>query len=161
MKRGPLIIVSGPSGSGKTTLIHHALREGRRPLRLAVSATTRPPRKGEKDGEDYYFWSLQRFEEAREAGKFLEYAQVHGLNWYGTPKDEVDGYREKGVGVILDIDVAGAAKVRSVCPDQVSVFVKLSCWEMYEQRHAAARLGDGRNDGPAIGDRSPRAGPHR
>ena len=134
MTRGPLIIVSGPSGSGKSTLIRRVLQEGKYPLRLAVSATTRPPRPGEREGVDYHFWSPQRFEQECLLGAFLEYARVHGQNWYGTPRAEVEGYREKGVGVVLDIDVEGAAQVRAACPDQVSVFVKLSRWEMYEER---------------------------
>jgi guanylate kinase len=133
MTPGPLIIVSGPSGSGKSTLIREVLR--REPgLRLAVSATTRPPRPGEKEGIDYHFWSPERFREQLEAGAFLEHALVHGQYYYGTPKSEVEGYREKGIGVILDIEVQGAAQVRRLCPDHLSIFVTLPRWEMYEQR---------------------------
>jgi guanylate kinase len=135
LDKGPLIIVSGPAGSGKSTLIHRVQEAaGKYPLRLAVSATTREPRAGEKDGVDYHFWTSQRFEEQRAARAFLEYAQVHRRDWYGTPRSEVAGYREKGIGVILDIDVEGAAQVRRVCPDAVSVFIKLPVWEEYEKR---------------------------
>jgi guanylate kinase len=134
MTRGPLIIVSGPSGSGKSTLIHRVLQEHRYPLRLAVSATTRPPRPGECNGVDYHFWTLEQFLQQVEAGAFIEYARIHGRHYYGTPRAEIDGYREKGIGVILDIDVQGAAQVRPLYPDHLSVFVELSKWEMYEQR---------------------------
>jgi guanylate kinase len=134
MSNRPLIIVSGPAGSGKSTLIQRVLRETKLPLRLSVSATTRPPRDGERDGVNYHFWSWERFEKELAAGGFLEHAVVHGQNYYGTPRSEVDGWREKGYGVILDIDVQGAAQVRAVYPEAKSVFVKLPHWEMYEQR---------------------------
>lgn len=133
MKRGPLIIVSGPSGSGKSTLIRRILQEGRLPLRLAVSATTRSPRPGEVNGVDYTFWTKERFEQELARGAFLEHATVHG-NYYGTPRTEVDAYRETGTGVLLDIDVQGAEQVRRFYPDHVSIFVKLPRWEMYEER---------------------------
>jgi guanylate kinase len=134
MPPGPLIIVSGPAGSGKSTLIHRVVQEGRYPLRLAVSATTRPPRRGERDGVDYYFWTPERFQEELAAGAFLEHARVHGMHCYGTLRSEIDRCRENGHGAILDIDVQGAEQVRRVYPEHVSVFVALPSWEMYEER---------------------------
>src|SRR5262245_33069123 len=134
MTPGPLVIVSGPSGSGKSTLIRRVLAEETRPLRLAVSATTQPSRPGERDGVDYHFWTPEQFQEQLNRGAFLEHAQVHGKYLYGTPRSEVDGYRERGVGVILDIDVQGAAQVRPLYPDHLSIFVALSDWETYERR---------------------------
>jgi guanylate kinase len=134
MTPGPLFIVSGPSGSGKSTLIHRVVGSHEFPLRLAVSATTRPKRPGERDGIDYHFWSPERFEAEVQAGRFLEHAIVHGQHRYGTPRSEVEGYREKGTGVILDIDVKGAAQVRPLFPDHVSIFIKLPNFEMYRQR---------------------------
>ena len=134
MTLAPLIIISGPSGSGKSTLIRAAVAEKRTPLRLAISATTRPPRPGEVDGVDYYFWPLERFQRCLAEGAFLEHAQVHGKHYYGTPQSEVDGYRERGVGVILDIDVQGAAQVRPLYPDHLSVFVGLSDPATYGRR---------------------------
>jgi guanylate kinase len=121
-KPGPLIIISGPSGSGKSTLIRRVLAEGRLPLRLSVSATTRPPRPGERDGVEYHFWTEDRFRAAVAAGAFVEWAEVHG-RLYGTPRDEVDPYRARGVGVILDIDVEGFTQVRTRYPERLSVFV--------------------------------------
>jgi len=131
--KGPLIILSGPSGSGKSTIIRRLLAGGGLPLRLSVSATTRPPRPGEKDGVDYYFWDRARFDRELRAGAFLEQATVHGA-CYGTLRREVDSYRERGIGVILDIDVQGAAQVRQQCPDSISVFLRASSLAVYEKR---------------------------
>lgn len=133
MPKAPLIILSGPSGSGKSTVIARLLERTALPLRLSVSATTRPQRPGEKDGVQYYFWTPSRFEEGLEAGEFLESANVYG-NYYGTLKREVDPYREQGNGVLLEIDVQGAATVRQKCPDSVSIFLRASSMEEYEKR---------------------------
>src|SRR5205823_14115137 len=109
MRRGPLIILSGPSGAGKSTVIKRLLDRFAGRLRLSVSATTRPRREGEREGVDYSFWDRDKFEAEKARGGFLEWAEVYG-NLYGTPKDEVDRYRGMGVGVLLDIDVQGAAQ---------------------------------------------------
>ena len=134
MAQGPLIILSGPAGAGKSTVIRRLLAESGLPLRLSVSATTRPPRPGEKEGVDYYFWTRERFVQQVAAGAFLEWAEVHGSNLYGTLRSEVDGYRAKGLGVLLDIDVKGAEQVRRSSPDNVSIFLRAPSWEVYEQR---------------------------
>ena len=131
--RAPLIIVSGPSGSGKSTLIGQVLEKQGWPLRLSVSATTRTMRPGERSGIDYFFLSKEQFVEEIEAGAFLEFALVHD-NYYGTLQGEVEPYRQKGVGVILDIDVQGASQVRSKYPDNVSIFVRAGSIAIYEQR---------------------------
>jgi guanylate kinase len=133
MDKGPLIILSGPSGSGKSTVIRRLLASPDPPLRLSVSATTRPRRDNERDGVDYHFWTRRRFDEGVEAGEFLEWAEVFG-NRYGTPRQEVEPWRQRGVGVILDIDVQGAAQVRRHCPDAVSIFLRTSSPETYERR---------------------------
>jgi guanylate kinase len=133
MAVAPLIIVSGPSGSGKSTVIRRLLAEERLPLRSSVSATTRAPRSGERDGVEYHFWTHERFQEQVRAGAFLEWAEVHGQA-YGTLREEVEPYRARGVGVILDIDVQGAEQVRRACPDNCSVFLRAPTWEEYERR---------------------------
>jgi guanylate kinase len=136
MALGPLIIVSGPSGSGKSTLIAALLAEKTWPLRLSVSATTRPRRPSEIDGIHYHFCSRAQFQHEREGGGFLEWAEVHG-NWYGTPVREVTPYREQGCGVILDIDTKGQEQVTRLCPDAVSIFVRTSSMAEYERRLGA------------------------
>jgi guanylate kinase len=131
--KGPLIVLSGPSGSGKSTVIARLLAVAELPLRLSVSATTRPPRDHEQDTVHYHFWSRAEFEREIAAGEFLEWANVFG-NYYGTLRREVEPYRAKGIGVLLDIDVQGAAQVRQKCPDVVTVFLKAPSLAVYEQR---------------------------
>ncbi len=92
----PLIIVSGPSGCGKSTLVGELLRITSKPLRVSISATTRPARAGETDGKHYHFWTRERFESEIAADRFLEHAFVHGDHHYGTPRGEVEPYLHKG-----------------------------------------------------------------
>lgn len=133
MPLGPLIILSGPAGTGKSTVVKDLLAaEGPR-LRQSISATTRPARYNELDGRDYHFWTRERFEEEVRAGAFLEWADVFG-HLYGTPRSEVDPYRARGVGVVLVIDVQGAAQVRQHCPDAVSIFLRAPSLAACEQR---------------------------
>jgi guanylate kinase len=129
----PVFILSGPSASGKSTVLTRLLAEKDVPLRLSVSATTRPARKTERDGIHYHFWTRQRFEDAVAAGAFLEWADVFG-NLYGTLVSEVQPFREQGTSVILDIDVQGAAQVRQKCPEAVTFFLRTSSQEIYEKR---------------------------
>jgi guanylate kinase len=133
MAQGPLIILSGPSGVGKSTVIRRLMAEGGLPLRLSVSATTRPMREGEREGVDYYFWTPERFQKEIDEDGFLEWAEVHGRR-YGTLRSDLDGWQGRGWGVLLDIDVQGAEQVRRKCPDALSIFLKLPSWEMYEER---------------------------
>lgn len=131
--RGPLVIVSGPSGSGKSTVIARLLATSKLPLHLSVSATTRPPRPGERDGVHYHFWDPELFAQEMRAGAFLEWACVHGQR-YGTLRQEVEPFRDRGIGVLLDIDVQGAEQIRKQCPDTVSVFLRAPALDVYEQR---------------------------
>ncbi len=131
----PLIVVSGPSGVGKTTLVDALLARKTLPLRRAITATTRPARPGELSEVSYHFWTHDRFREAIAKGEMLEFAEVHGRDFYGTPRSEVDLYRERGVGVILVIDVQGAGQIRAAYPhDQLSVFVYPPTFEDLERR---------------------------
>jgi guanylate kinase len=102
-------------------------------LHLSVSATTRLPRSGERDGVHYHFWTQERFDQAVAAGEFLEWANVHGAR-YGTLRSEVDSYREQGKGVILEIDVQGAAQIRKQYAECVSIFLRASSLAAYEER---------------------------
>ncbi len=120
-RNGFLLVVSGPSGAGKGTLVSHLI-EQRPDCVFSVSATTRARRSTEVDGREYQFLSKEEFEHRREAGYFLETAEVHG-NLYGTPIEQVDSQVRAGRVVVLDVDVQGGASVRRVRPDAVSVFV--------------------------------------
>jgi guanylate kinase len=148
MQKGPLIVVSGASGSGKSTVIALVLARAKQAgfrLRLSISATTRQPRAGELDGVHYYFWTRQRFEMARQAGAFLEWAEVHGC-YYGTLRTEVEPNRNEGWGVILDVDVQGMEQVRVACPDLLTVFLRANSLATYEERLRKR----GTEDEPAI-----------
>ena len=109
-RTGILFVLSAPSGAGKTTLIS-SLRQ-KPDFVYSVSCTTRPPRRGEVDGEDYFFLTEEQFQERAAHGDFLEHARVHG-HLYGTPKSTVVGHLKRGVDVLLDIDTLGAAEVRA------------------------------------------------
>ncbi|MGC6426697.1 MAG: guanylate kinase [Akkermansiaceae bacterium] len=112
-RTGILLLVSGPSGSGKTTLCRRLAGEDE--AHYSISCTTRPPRSGEVNGQDYHFLDRADFAEKIAAGEFLEHAEVHG-NHYGTLKSEVLGYLAEGQDVVMDIDVQGADLVRA-CDD--------------------------------------------
>jgi guanylate kinase len=134
MDQGPLIVVSGPSGVGKTTVVDALLRLKTLPLRRAVTATTRDGRANEVPEVSYHFWTAEEFDRAVREGRMFEYAKVFGTDWYGTPRSEVDPYRAAGTGVILVIDVQGAARVRALCPDCLSVFIRPPSFEELEAR---------------------------
>ncbi len=117
----PLIVVSGPSGVGKSTVVAEALRINP-DIWLSVSATTRPPRPGEVEGENYFFCDDETFAAMREAGELLEWAQFAG-NSYGTPAGPVAASRAAGRPVLLEIEVQGARQVRKAVPDATLVFL--------------------------------------
>jgi guanylate kinase len=115
-RRGILFVVSAPSGAGKTTLCN-ALRQTK-DFVYSVSCTTRGPRSGEIDGEDYFFLTKEEFARRVENGEFLEYAAVHGHH-YGTLRSTVLEHLDKGVDVLLDIDIQGAAAIRACVDVQI------------------------------------------
>ena len=120
MKAFP-IIVSSPSGAGKTTIIDAVLKRNKTVARV-VTATTRAPRKGEKDGKDYHFWTIKQFEQAIKKNQMLEWARVH-TSYYGIPKKSVDGLLKKGICPILVIDVQGARTIKGIYPQAATVFI--------------------------------------
>jgi guanylate kinase len=114
-------VLSAPSGAGKTTIAHR-LRARRDDVVFSISATTRPPRDGERDGVDYHFVAEDEFRRMIEAGELIEWAQVHG-SFYGTPLRNVRDARARGQFLLLDIDVQGARQIRDRVPDAVRVFI--------------------------------------
>jgi guanylate kinase len=116
-----LFVITGPSGVGKGTLIGRLL-ERVPELELSVSATTRPPRPGERDGVDYHFMSPEEFDRLAAEGQLLEHATYSGHR-YGTPRSEVEPRLESGRSVVLEIEVQGARQVRQAMPEAVQVFV--------------------------------------
>ncbi|MGQ9475806.1 MAG: guanylate kinase [Actinomycetota bacterium] len=132
MRRGRLFVVAGPSGAGKGTLISELLKRYPQ-ARLSVSATTREPRPGEREGVEYHFLDRKEFQRRAQAGDFLEWAEVHG-NLYGTPRRAVEEWLERGHDVILEIDVQGARQVRERMPEAVTVFVTPPSLEALEER---------------------------
>ncbi|MGG6240693.1 guanylate kinase [Nodosilinea sp. AN01ver1] len=129
---GRLIVFTGPSGVGKGTLLR-SLRHRYPMLKLSVSATTRAPRPGEVDGQDYYFVSREAFQEMVARGELLEWAEFAG-NFYGTPKAPVLREIEAGHWVILEIELEGARQVRETFPNALQLFVLPPSIEELENR---------------------------
>jgi guanylate kinase len=130
--RGTLFVVSSPSGGGKGTIIRHVL-EVVPNLSYSVSFTTRSPRAGEINGREYFFVSREVFDEMVAAGEFLEWACVHG-NHYGTAKRQVAEETAAGVDIVLEVDVQGAASVRQLLLDSVSIFILPPSYEVLKAR---------------------------
>jgi guanylate kinase len=115
------VVLAAPSGTGKTTLAQRLVAES--PVFVfSVSATTRPPREGERDGVDYHFVDRPTFEAMVERGELTEWAEVHG-RLYGTPRSELEQAADAGKHVLLDIDVQGARQVRARVPDALLLFL--------------------------------------
>lgn len=133
--RGTLFVVSSPSGGGKGTLIRRVL-EVVDNLSYSVSYTTRGPRANEVNGREYFFIDPPTFEEMAARGEFLEWACVHG-NFYGTSKRQIAEKTAAGSDMILEVDVQGAASVRQLLMDSVSVFILPPSFEVLKQRLCA------------------------
>lgn len=122
---GKLIVFSAPSGSGKTTIVKHLLAQEALNLAFSVSATSREPREGELEGQDYYFLSLDQFKKHIKQDDFLEWEEVYQDNFYGTLKTEVQRIWAQGKNVIFDIDVVGGLRIKNKFPAHtLAVFVK-------------------------------------
>jgi guanylate kinase len=127
-----VFIISAPSGSGKSTLVSRLMNEVEK-LTFSVSYTTRPSRGNEVEGEDYCFISRAEFEERLARNEFLEHAEVFG-NYYGTHVSALQIADNKGLDLVLDIDVQGAAQLKKRIPDAVTIFVLAPSREILEQR---------------------------
>ncbi len=130
---GFLFIVSGPSGVGKTVLCNEIVERFSPHIVYSISTTSRAPRGGENNGQEYFFCSGEEFERAIEQDEFAEWAYVHG-NYYGTPKRFLSDNLNSGRHVILNIDVQGAMKIRDSYPDSVMIFILPPNFEELESR---------------------------
>ena len=131
MSKGRLFVISGASGVGKSTVLKHLMAQ-RSNLLFSVSATTRPPRPGEVEGEHYYFISHEQFQEMIQQDAFLEY-DAHAANYYGTPLDQLEEKLSRG-DVILDVEPAGSRIVKEKRPDAILIFVMPPSVEELERR---------------------------
>lgn len=131
---GPkLLVIAGPTAVGKGTVARRIL-ETNSDIVLSVSATTRQPRKGEIDGESYFFLSDAEFDRLIESGEMLEFAVVHGTHRYGTPRQPVLAAIEAGKNVLLEIDIQGASQVKEQMPEAITVFIAPPSWNELVRR---------------------------
>lgn len=131
---GKFIIFSAPSGAGKTTLVKHLLA-CRLPIEFSISATSRKPRVNEVEAKDYYFLSVEKFQEKIKNNQFIEWEEVYAGNYYGTLKSEVDRIWKSGKHVLFDIDVKGGLNIKKMYPDNaMSVFIMPPSIEELEHR---------------------------
>ena len=136
MKDPKLFLVSAPSGAGKSSLINAVLakaNKSRLPLELSVSYTTRPPRKGESNGNQYFFISEEEVIEKKNSNFFLEHAKVHD-NWYGTSIDFVQSKLSSGVNLILEIDVQGFRQINDLSFSYDSIYILPPSMHSLEER---------------------------
>ena len=120
-KRGLLIVISSPSGCGKGTVIRSLLKKNNN-LWVSISCTSREKREKEVDGVDYYFLTREEFEQKIKNNEMLEYAEYVN-NYYGTPKDKVNEHLEKGLDVILEIEIQGALKIKEMYKETIFIFI--------------------------------------
>ena len=120
-EKGNLVVISGPSGAGKGTVINKLL-EMNENLYLSISETSRSIRGQEQDGVEYYFVTKEEFRKRIQDNKYLEYA-IYNSNYYGTPKDRINEMLNKGIDVILEIEIQGAVKVKELIPDALFIFI--------------------------------------
>lgn len=132
MSKGKLFVISGPSGAGKSTVIAQLLKRLNN-VYFSVSATTREPRRGERDGKDYFFVTRDEFEKMIQRGELLEYAEYVG-NYYGTPAAPCNEKLDMGWDVILDIETKGAEQIMANKPDAIGIFLFPGSFEILEQR---------------------------
>ncbi len=130
--RSLLIVLSGPSGVGKDAVLARMKGSGR-PLHFAVTATTRPQRKGESDGVDYHFVTRERFEEMVKGRDLLEWAEVYG-NFYGVPRRQVKEALEQGHDVLVKVDVQGAATIKRAVSQALLIFLAPPSMAVLEER---------------------------
>ena len=120
-EKGLLIVVSGPSGAGKDTVVSSLLKKQNN-IWVSISMTSRKPRGNEIDGKDYFFVSKEEFEKNIKEGNLLEYA-TYNDNYYGTPKSKIKEYLDKGIDVVLIIEIQGALQIKDLIPEALFIFI--------------------------------------
>ena len=128
-----LTVIAGPTAVGKGTVVSYIL-EHYPGIKLSVSATTRSPRPGEVDGVSYYFWSHEQFDQAIADQQMLEYAVVHGVNKYGTPKAPIEAALANDELILLEIDIQGARQVKKAMPNARLIFIAPPSWDELVRR---------------------------
>jgi guanylate kinase len=131
--RGRLVVVAGPTAVGKGTVVAR-IRENHPDVKFSVSATTRPPRPGEVDGEHYLFVPENEFDKLVETNQMLEWAVVHGRHRYGTPRGPISAALDTGSSIILEIDIQGARQVKRAMPEAILVFLLPPSWDELVRR---------------------------
>lgn len=131
--KGLLVVVSGPSGAGKDTVVNELLKRKDTNAWVSISMTSRLPRGTEEDGKDYFFVTKEEFEKNIEKGNLLEYA-IYNDNYYGTPKHKIDEYLNKGIDVILIIEIQGALQIKELIPEALFIFIMPPSMEELKKR---------------------------
>ena len=121
-KTGQLIVISAPSGAGKDTVVKELMKKDGKNKWVSVSATSRLPREGEKEGVDYFYLSKEEFEEKIKEGFFIEYTNYND-NYYGTPKKYIKDKLNEGIDVILIIEIEGASNIKKLIPEAIFIFI--------------------------------------
>ncbi len=127
-----LFVLSSPSAGGKTTLIK-ALLNKTGDLSYSISATTRHPREGEREGVDYFFLSNEGFRNKVQEGAFMEWAEVHGY-YYGTLRNQIDSHLKEGKKILLDVDVQGGLNLKKIEPETILIFLLPPSMDVLKQR---------------------------
>lgn len=134
---GLLIVVSGPSGAGKDTICNKVIEDSDN-IWLSVSMTSRNPRGNEKEGKNYFFVTKEEFEQKIKGGRLLEYTNYNG-NYYGTPRDKLEDYLNRGIDVILVLDINGAINIKKLVPSALFIFIMPPDMETLKKRLIARK----------------------
>jgi guanylate kinase len=132
MQRGRLVVISGPSGVGQDTVLD-LFTAGHPDWWLSVSATTRPPRPGEAEGDDMHFVSVEDFKRQEAEGKFISVAHIID-DWYGLLREPLEAKLAAGINVFARVDIPGAKAIKALYPDAMLVFINAESWEALERR---------------------------